>query len=324
MGRDPLAGDARRSRNIAIRYFRNELLVALKILQDGHIARETVRRLLGRRHGPDAVHADQLRRLRRRLHRRRQAATSGPTCRTCSASTANYFSKARGWKRGMPWGFEVIVPKGFDLMKSRATLRGMDSARRQARRRQALSRRPATASCSFPTGVPARPSSSRANFDVIKDYNNSDVYALAIGHLADLMQGGGPFKTPWPAQATPAAARRPDRLAEEARRARLRPDALLPPTSISRCATSSAPSRRSIGLVTGRSSERGAAGEDGRQAAAPAVDVSWPVSAVSRAMSTAAGVLGLQPRHIEDIAQRIEAVAPGDDQSAQLGAQSAT
>ena len=39
------------------------------------------------------------------------------------------------------------------------------------------------------------------DFDVIKDYNDSDVYALAIGHLSDLMQGGGPFKTPWPAHA---------------------------------------------------------------------------------------------------------------------------
>ena len=35
----------------------------------------------------------------------------------------------------------------------------------------------------------ARLSSSRKNFDVIKDYNNSDVYALAIGHLADRMRG---------------------------------------------------------------------------------------------------------------------------------------
>ena len=37
------------------------------------------------------------------------------------------------------------------------------------------------------------------NFDVIKRYNNSDSYALAVGHLADRIIGGGDFATPWPA-----------------------------------------------------------------------------------------------------------------------------
>jgi membrane-bound lytic murein transglycosylase B len=36
------------------------------------------------------------------------------------------------------------------------------------------------------------------NFDVIKRYNNSDSYALAVGHLADRILGGGSFATPWP------------------------------------------------------------------------------------------------------------------------------
>lgn len=54
----------------------------------------------------------------------------------------------------------------------------------------------------FPTGLPGPAFIVTPNFDVIKDYNESAVYALAIGHLSDLMQGGVPFKTPWPAQAT--------------------------------------------------------------------------------------------------------------------------
>ena len=36
------------------------------------------------------------------------------------------------------------------------------------------------------------------NFRVIKRYNNSDNYALAVGHLADRIRGSGPFVTPWP------------------------------------------------------------------------------------------------------------------------------
>jgi hypothetical protein len=37
-----------------------------------------------------------------------------------------------------------------------------------------------------------------ANFAVIKRYNNSDTYALAVGHLADRMRGDGPFRAAWP------------------------------------------------------------------------------------------------------------------------------
>jgi membrane-bound lytic murein transglycosylase B len=35
-------------------------------------------------------------------------------------SIANYLQKFK-WKPGMPWGFEVMVPNGFDTMKSRGT-----------------------------------------------------------------------------------------------------------------------------------------------------------------------------------------------------------
>src|SRR5262249_45354528 len=33
---------------------------------------------------------------------------------------------------------------------------------------------------------------------VLKLYNNSDVYALAVGHLADRIHGGTPFRAAWP------------------------------------------------------------------------------------------------------------------------------
>jgi peptidoglycan hydrolase-like protein with peptidoglycan-binding domain len=36
------------------------------------------------------------------------------------------------------------------------------------------------------------------NFRVIMRYNPSEAYALAIGHLADRLRGGGPFTQPWP------------------------------------------------------------------------------------------------------------------------------
>lgn len=39
------------------------------------------------------------------------------------------------------------------------------------------------------------------NFSVIKRYNNSDAYAIGIGHLADRIGGVGPLRTPFPPDA---------------------------------------------------------------------------------------------------------------------------
>jgi hypothetical protein len=38
------------------------------------------------------------------------------------------------------------------------------------------------------------------NFRVIMKYNPAEAYALAIGHLADRLRGGGPFMQAWPRQ----------------------------------------------------------------------------------------------------------------------------
>jgi hypothetical protein len=102
---------------------------------------------------------------------------------------------------GMPWGFEVMVSKDFDLMRSHASFD--EWKRLGVRRADGKPFPPAGDGILFyPAGHPSPAFIVTPNFDVIKDYNDSDVYALAIGHLADLMQGGGPFKTPWPKGAT--------------------------------------------------------------------------------------------------------------------------
>ena len=37
-----------------------------------------------------------------------------------------------------------------------------------------------------------------ANFRAIKRYNNSDAYAIGVGHLADRIAGGGPLQASFP------------------------------------------------------------------------------------------------------------------------------
>jgi lytic murein transglycosylase len=182
-------------------YFRNELLVALKIIQDDHIAREKFvsswAGAMGQTQFMPTNFVDYA--IDFDGDGRRDIWTNVPDI---LASTANYFAKAAGgWKYGVPWGFEVIVPKNFDLMKSRASF---ENWTRLGVRRADGKPFPETGDgiLFFPAGFPSPAFIVTPNFDVIKDYNDSDVYALAIGHLSDLMQGGGAFKTPWPAQAT--------------------------------------------------------------------------------------------------------------------------
>jgi len=191
-------------------YFRNELLVALKIIQEGHISREKFvsswAGAMGQTQFMPTNFVDYA--VDFNGDGRRDIWTNVPDV---LASTANYFAKAAGgWKMGVPWGFEVLVPKGFDLMKSRATF---DEWARLGVKRADGKAFPSTGDgiLFFPAGLPGPAFIVTPNFEVIKDYNDSDVYALAIGHLSDLMQGGGSFKTPWPVQ--PTQLPRDDRIA---------------------------------------------------------------------------------------------------------------
>ncbi|HMK80186.1 MAG TPA: lytic murein transglycosylase [Xanthobacteraceae bacterium] len=176
-------------------YFRDELLAALRILQDGHIARaEMVGSWAGAMGQPQfmptnflalAVDFDG--------DGRKNIWTSVPDV---LASIAHFLNHA-GWQRGAPWGCEVAVPKAFDYRKSRASypewaalgLRRADGAPLPA---------DGNAILFFPSGAAGPAFLVGANFEVIKQYNTSDVFALAVVHLADRARGAKPFRTRWP------------------------------------------------------------------------------------------------------------------------------
>jgi lytic murein transglycosylase len=189
-------------------YFRNELLTSLQILQDGHVARKN---FLGSWAG--AMGQTQFMPSNFMDYAvdfsgdgRRDIWTNVPDV---LASTANYFKK-EGWTPGMVWGFEATVPKDFDYRLSRGSFaewmeRGVKRADGQTL--------PASGDgiLFFPTGAPGPAFLITENFNAIKRYNNSDVYALAIGILADKMRGGGQIRAKWPEQATQPS--REDRIA---------------------------------------------------------------------------------------------------------------
>jgi lytic murein transglycosylase len=176
-------------------YFRGELLIALRILQEGHIARE---RMLGSWAG--AMGQPQFMPSSFYTYAvdftgdgKRDIWTSVPDV---LASIANYMARS-GWRRGLPWGYEVALPNGFDYRRSRAAFAEWT---RLGVRRVDGGALPQTGDgfLLFPSGAAGPAFLVTANFNVIKAYNNSDVYALGVGHLADRMHGGAPFRAAWP------------------------------------------------------------------------------------------------------------------------------
>lgn len=121
------------------------------------------------------------------------------------ASTANYLHQL-GWKRNQPWGVEVTLPNGFDyaLIGEYDTHNANFWNARGARTvsGQKIPNHGATALLA-PTGAKGPIFAIFPNFQVIRQYNMSVSYALAVGHLSDRIAGGTPFKESWPRSDTP-------------------------------------------------------------------------------------------------------------------------
>jgi membrane-bound lytic murein transglycosylase B len=117
------------------------------------------------------------------------------------ASTANNL-KEDGWQAGARWGYEIVLPPDFDY-------RELDRAPQQTVAKwsalgikradgKPLPRSSERGDILLPGGARGPAFLALQNFHVIMKYNPAEAYALAIGHLADRLAGGGPFVQSWP------------------------------------------------------------------------------------------------------------------------------
>ncbi len=116
------------------------------------------------------------------------------------ASTAN-FLKEHGWLAGQPWGMEVALPNGFALQGTgRAIFQPFAAWQRLGVGRADGKPLPASgeAALYLPAGARGPAFLITQNFTVIKSYNISDSYVLAAGHLGDRIAGGGTIRAAWP------------------------------------------------------------------------------------------------------------------------------
>ncbi len=181
-------------------YFRNEFLLALKMLQDG-IPRSDMRsswsgalgltQFLPSDYYKFAVNFDG--------KGRPDIWHSVPDA---LASAAKQLTD-RGWVAGEPWAIEVHVPANVDCtlaVPSHQEPIGAWLARgfKPAYGRKLSARvRAIPASLLLPEGTYGPAFLAPKNFFVIKEYNFSDLYVLFVGHLADRIAGAKPFEQPW-------------------------------------------------------------------------------------------------------------------------------
>ncbi|SMQ85935.1 membrane-bound lytic murein transglycosylase B [Devosia lucknowensis] len=119
-------------------------------------------------------------------------------------ATSAVYLRRLGYQPGLDWGFEVLVPEGFDyLLATRDQLRPVSffaerGVTRVAGRQFADPLTPVF--LYVPAGKDGPKFLMTANYLVFKGYNFSDSYALAVAHLTDRLKGGGGFVASWPRQ----------------------------------------------------------------------------------------------------------------------------
>ena len=182
-------------------FFYPELIAALTILEQGHISRKDLKsswagamgqtQMLPRKFLKYAVDFDG--------DGRKNIWTSPPDA---LATTAN-FLRQKGWQKGMSWGYEVETGS-----IANCTLEGphrmqpienwvKSGMKRSRQRRFSVGRLRTKGSLLLPAGLNGPGFIVTKNFYVLKRYNESDLYALYVGHLADRLASNKQFSGQW-------------------------------------------------------------------------------------------------------------------------------
>ncbi|WP_439574643.1 lytic murein transglycosylase [Phreatobacter sp.] len=181
-------------------FFRGEFIAALQVVGAGHVAPD---RFVGSWAG--AFGHTQF--MPSTFLRAARSGSGGPRIDLMNSaadaimSTGNLL-RLEGWRAGEGWGYEVTTPQGFDFRLAGRD-RPLTIADWQRRGIARIGGRPfpRTSDQAFlhlPAGARGPAFLMLPNFRTIMKYNNSENYAMAVGHLADRLRGFGAFTRPWP------------------------------------------------------------------------------------------------------------------------------
>jgi lytic murein transglycosylase len=182
------------------KFFRSEFLAALEILERKDVPENKLVGSWAGAFGPTQFMPSSFKRFAVDFDRDGHRDVVGSVA-DMLASTANNFKKD-GWATGETWGYEVVVPANFNfkLADRHQALPIQEWARLGITRVQGkqFARGTDRAYLLVPAGVQGPGFLMLHNFRVIMKYNPAEAYALAIGHLADRLRGGGPIVQDWP------------------------------------------------------------------------------------------------------------------------------
>ncbi len=183
-----LAYDGRRSD-----YFRGELLSALKILDEGHIAQERMKGSWAGAMGQVQFMPSSFFKFAEDFNKDGRRDIWG-TQADVFASAANYLAKS-GWKKGRPWGRRVVLPDNIDR-----SLLGVNNVYSLKFWHDKGVRLPDGDSVPFEGEYqasvvqPSGPGTSAyivyENYQVILKWNRSSYFATSVGLLADRLREG--------------------------------------------------------------------------------------------------------------------------------------
>jgi len=102
-----------------------------------------------------------------------------------------------GWRIGHAWGYEVVLPKGRNFPGVKATLAQWQAIGVVRADGQNYPRPNDQSELKVLEGREAPAFLVLHNFNVLKRYNSSDRYALAVGLLANQISGQPPLRRDW-------------------------------------------------------------------------------------------------------------------------------
>ncbi len=181
--------------------FREEFLLALKMLQEGQVKRADMRSSWAGAMGHPQVLPSGFYKYAVDFDGdgRRNIWSSVPDA---LATIANHLVEL-GWRRGRGWAYEVRVPKGVDCTiaepgRAAPVTEWLGSGYGPTHGSKIGTGDLAEqASLLLPQGIHGPGFLTLKNYYALKDYNYSDLYVLFVGHLSDRIAGARPFEAPW-------------------------------------------------------------------------------------------------------------------------------
>jgi membrane-bound lytic murein transglycosylase B len=133
------------------------------------------------------------------------------------ASAANFLSGS-GWQKDKTWGREVRLPDGFNLeltgIEVEKSLAAWQILGVRKMNGDDLPRDNMKGSLLLPAGHAGPAFLVYHNYRTILQWNRSDLYAIAVGHLADRLAGKGPLVSARPASEEPLSRNQVEKIQE--------------------------------------------------------------------------------------------------------------